>query len=64
MATHSSVLAWMVSMDKGAWWATVHGLTESDKTGQLSAFSFYYDLACSNCTDWGFLCFTIIFYSY
>ena len=23
-------------MDRGAWWATVHGLTESDMTEQLS----------------------------
>ena len=29
MATHSSILAWRVPMDKGAWWATVHGVTES-----------------------------------
>ena len=25
MATHSSILAWRISMDRGAWWATVHG---------------------------------------
>ena len=24
------------SMDRGAWWATVHGVTKSDKTEQLS----------------------------
>ena len=23
MATHSSILAWRKSMDRGAWWATV-----------------------------------------
>ena len=28
-ATHSSVLAWKIPMDKGAWWATVHGVTKS-----------------------------------
>ena len=27
MATHSSILAWR--MDRGAWWATVHGVTKS-----------------------------------
>ena len=32
MATHSSILAWRISMDKGAWWATVHGITELDMT--------------------------------
>ena len=29
MATHSSVLAWRIPMDRGAWWATVHGVPES-----------------------------------
>ena len=27
MATHSSVLAWRIPMDRGAWQATVHGVT-------------------------------------
>ena len=25
MATHSSNHAWEIPMDRGAWWATVHG---------------------------------------
>ena len=29
MATHSSILAWRVPMDRGAWWAPVHGVSES-----------------------------------
>ena len=29
MATHSSILAWKISMDKGAWLATVHGVAKS-----------------------------------
>ena len=29
MATHSSILAWRIPMARGAWWATVHGVTES-----------------------------------
>ena len=29
MATHSSILAWRIPMDRGAWQATVHGLTKS-----------------------------------
>ena len=29
MTTHSSILAWRISMDRGAWWATVHGVTQS-----------------------------------
>ena len=30
MATHSSILAWRINpMDRGAWRATVHGVTKS-----------------------------------
>ena len=29
MAAHSSILAWRISMDRGAWWATVHGVPKS-----------------------------------
>ena len=29
MATHSSILAWRIPMDRGAWWATVHVVAES-----------------------------------
>ena len=33
MATHSSILAWRIPMDRGAWQATVpRGLKEVDKT--------------------------------
>jgi len=28
-ATHSTILAWGILMDRGAWWATVHGVTRS-----------------------------------
>ena len=35
MATHSSILAWRIPMDRGAWWATVHGVSESHTTEQL-----------------------------
>ena len=34
MATHSSILAWRIPMDRGAWWATVHGVSmESQRVG-------------------------------
>ena len=29
MATHSSVLAWRIPMDRGAWRATGHGVAKS-----------------------------------
>ena len=29
MATHSSILVWTISMDRGAWWAAIHGVTKS-----------------------------------
>ena len=36
MATHSSILACGIPcMDRGAWWATVHGVTKSRNTGSI-----------------------------
>ena len=32
MATHPNILAWKISMDRGAWRVTVHGVAESNKT--------------------------------
>ena len=29
MATHSSILAWKNPMDRGTWWAIIHGVTKS-----------------------------------
>ena len=29
MATHSSILAWRISGDEGAWWAAVYGVKKS-----------------------------------
>ena len=31
-ATHSSILAWRIPMDGGAWQATVHRVTDLDTT--------------------------------
>ena len=36
MATHSSILVWRIPMDRGAWRAAVHGVTELDLTEQLN----------------------------
>ena len=35
-ATYSSVLAWRISVDRGTWRATVHGVAKSDTMEQLS----------------------------
>ena len=33
MATHSSILAWRIPMDRGSWWAAVHRVAKkSDMT--------------------------------
>ena len=32
MATRLSILAWENPMDRGTWWATVHGVAELDIT--------------------------------
>ena len=29
IATHSSILAWRIPMDRGAWWVPVHGVTKN-----------------------------------
>ena len=36
MATHSSILAWRIPMDKGAWWATVrvHGVARESNVAE------------------------------
>ena len=38
METHSSILILEYPMDRGAWWATVHGVTQSRT--RLSDFTF------------------------
>ena len=36
MAIHSSITAWRIPLDRGAWQTTIHGVTESDATEWLS----------------------------
>ena len=38
MATHCSILAWRIPMDRGAWWAVVHRIAKSDTTEATSAW--------------------------
>ena len=37
-AIHSSILAWRITMDRGAWWVTVHRVTKSQT--QMTDFHF------------------------
>ena len=34
MAAHSSILAWRILKDRGAWQASVHGLADSQRVEQ------------------------------
>ena len=40
MATHSSIWAWRIPLDRGAWWAIVHGVVKS--WTQLRDFHFLF----------------------
>ena len=42
MATHSSVLAWRIPMDRRVCQATDHGVTEANTTEQLNTSRFIY----------------------
>ena len=46
MATHFSILAWRIPMDRGAWWATVHRVTQSqERPNGLSTHAQVKDVA-------------------
>ena len=59
MATHSNILAWRNSMDRGVWWATVHGIAESDMAEWLSTKLS----KCSMETSWARKYFILIYTS-
>ena len=40
MATHSSILAWRIPMDKGVWRGTVHGVAKSQAQLSMHFLSF------------------------
>ena len=44
MATHSSIFAWRNSMDRGAWYATIHGVTKRVTTELLTLSLFIYQI--------------------
>ena len=39
MATHSSIFAWRIPMDRGVWRATVHGVSKKSETTELLSTS-------------------------
>ena len=50
MGTHSSILVWRIPMDRGGWWATVHGVAKNqtwlDMTGWLSTAQHKWNWVC------------------
>ena len=42
MATHTSILAWRIPMDRGAWWAAVRGVAESWTRQSDFTFTFHF----------------------
>ena len=48
MATHSSILAWRIPMDRGAWQATVHGILQARI---LEWVAFAFSRGCSQTRD-------------
>ena len=36
MAIHSSIYDWRIPLNRGVWWATVHGIAVLDTSEQLS----------------------------
>ena len=42
MATHSSIPDWRIPMDRGAWWAAVHGVTKSRTRRSNFPFTFHF----------------------
>ena len=53
-ATHSSILAWRIPMERGAWQATVYGVAELDMTEQL-IFSLSHTLTCNSASGHQYL---------
>ena len=75
VATHPSILAWRIPLDRVAWWAIVHGgCKESDMTEQLSTAQRLqtWDKSCKVVTcnysylllNWICCCFVEDFYVY
>ena len=53
LATHSSILSWRIPMDRGAWQATVHRVTQSwtqlsDKAAEAACVVYHMDFLLIN----------------
>ena len=48
MATHSSILAWKKSMDRGAWWAVVHGVAMDQTQLSMHTCIYIYIYVCAD----------------
>ena len=61
-ATHSSISAWKILRTEGTWWATVHGVAESDRTERLHftslvhwfSYSYQPSASVSSFIQWGY----------
>ena len=53
MATHSSILAWSIPVDRGAWWATVHRVAKSQQNPvtKHSEFTVFYVVDTTMCSS-------------
>ena len=43
MATYSSILAWRITMDRGSWQATVHGVRKESETTEATEHTCIYN---------------------
>ena len=57
MATHSSILAWRILMDRGAWQASVHGVAKS----RTPLSDFHFHLALKQLLLWDVFCILLSF---
>ena len=51
MDTHYSILAWRIPMDRGAWWVTVYGVTESWTQLKRLSMAWYMKFSVKKCME-------------
>ena len=60
MATHSSILAWRIPMDRRAWWATVCGVAKSQTTEHARTQNQLVKFHEKSCWNFVWNCFELI----